>query len=125
MTRVISDRQLHHMLSTNEVETSSDDCDIESNHIRNVMMLLGFVRNTNGTHGASNTAGTTSYIKSVRRLYLTPFFTLSAGWGIPSCPKMRMRPGMGSRSIKRAPREYGDKDPIHVQLGLGEAGRDT
>ena len=37
------------------------------------MMLLGYVRNTNGTHGASNTAGTTSYIKSVRRLYLTPF----------------------------------------------------
>ena len=72
MIRVISDRQLHHMLSLSEVETPSDDCYIESNHIRNIMMLLGSVRNTNGTHGASNTARTASYIKSVRRLYLTP-----------------------------------------------------
>ena len=36
------------------------------------MMLLGSVRNTNGTRGASNTAGTSPYIKSVRRLYLNP-----------------------------------------------------
>ena len=36
------------------------------------MMILRSIRDTNGTHGASNTAGTTSYIKSVCRLYLTP-----------------------------------------------------
>ena len=125
MTRVISDRQPHHMLLPSEVEIPSDDCYIESNHIRNIMMLLRSVRNTNGTHGASNTAGTTLYIKSVRRLYLTPLVTLSPEWGIPSCSTMRMRSGMGSTSIKHAPREYGDKRPIHVQLGLEEAGHDT
>ena len=89
------------------------------------MMLLGSVRKTNGTHGASNSAETTSSMKFVRRLYLTLFVTFLPEWGIPACSKMRIRPGMGPPSIKRAPREYGDKRPIHVQLGLGEAGHDT
>ena len=32
---------------------------------------------------------------------------------------------MGLTPIKRAPREYGDKRPTHVQLGLREAGHDN
>ena len=87
------------------------------------MTLFGSVRKTNGIYGDSDSAR----MKSVRKLYLTPFVTFSPEWGIPSSSKMRMRPGMRSKSIKRVPREYreyGDKRPIHVHLGLGEAGHD-
>ena len=73
----------------------SDDCYIESNHIRNIMILLGSLRNTNGTHGASNSAGTTSYIKFVRRLYLTPFVTLFPEWGFHPVQRREYVPGWG------------------------------
>jgi len=79
----------------------------ESNHINNVMVVSESIdesKKTKGTHGVSNSAGMTSYMKSVRRLYLTPLVTFSPEWGIPSCSKIRIRPGMGSTSMKRAPK---------------------
>ena len=78
------------------------------------MMLLGSVRNTNGTHGASNSAGTTSYIKSVRRLYLIPLrYSLSRmGDSILFTSENAFRDGLYVN--KACAREYGDKRPIHM-----------
>ena len=78
------------------------------------MILLGSVRNTNGTHGASNTAGT-DLIHQVRpQAVLDPPSLLSLQNGDSILFKDENASRDGSTSIKHAPREYGDKRPIHM-----------